>query len=160
MQIKVSKNDYATIDAEDAVLVRSYTWWLLTKAGLKYAYTQKRINGKQVTILLHRLVMSADPSVRIDHRDRDGLNCQKSNLRVATQSQNMANASKHWDGSSDYIGVCWDKSKNRWLAHLGVRGRFLNLGRFRTAIEAAKVRDAAALVYFGEFANLNFPEEL
>jgi hypothetical protein len=62
------------------------------------------------------------------------------------------------NSSSGYKGVSWHVAK-KWRAQVRIGGTNKNLGYFHTAEEAAKVYDAAALLYFGEFACTNFPRE-
>lgn len=56
-----------------------------------------------------------------------------------------------------YLGVCWHKTRMRWYAYISVEGKIKNLGVFMSDEEAARKRDEAALLYFGERAKLNFP---
>jgi hypothetical protein len=61
------------------------------------------------------------------------------------------------NSSSKYIGVSWDKSRNKWTVSININNKAKFLGRFKYEIEAAKVRDQATLKYYGEYGNLNFP---
>ncbi|MNV95713.1 AP2 domain protein [compost metagenome] len=47
------------------------------------------------------------------------------------------------------------KSKRRFTAQIQVDGKYIHLGRFKTAEEAARVYDAAAVEAVGEFALTN-----
>jgi hypothetical protein len=114
-------------------------------------------DGKEHTQKMHRLILGiADPKLDVDHRDGDGLNNCRSNLRVATRQQNGSNQRKRAN-SNTYKGVCFDKSRNRWLAGIKVNYKRINLGRFESEIEAAQMYDVAAKELHGEFARLNFP---
>ena len=58
-----------------------------------------------------------------------------------------------------YRGVHWDKTRDKWCAFVSLPGqRTKNLGRFHSEEMAGKAYDAAAIVQFGEFAQLNFPK--
>lgn len=92
----------------------------------------------------------------VDHKDHDGLNNRRSNLRWATQSQNCVNTSKLARGVSGFRGV--SKMRNKWHAAVNVSKKRIHLGTYVTAEEAAKAYDRAAREHFGEFARLNFPE--
>lgn len=106
--------------------------------------------------LLHRWITGE--TRKIDHRDRDGLNNCRSNLRVYASGQNQANTTKYRGSfSSVYKGVSWDKVRGQWRASANVSGKATNLGRFNYAHEAALEYDRAALKEWGEFALLNFP---
>jgi ribosomal protein L19E len=108
---------------------------------------------------MHRLIMGVtDPKNIIDHKDCDGLNNQKSNLRRCTQGQNQANRPKRSYSIGKYKGIALapTKRKVRWRAQIKNIGKVLGLGYFDTQEEAAMAYDKAALEIHGEFANLNF----
>jgi hypothetical protein len=88
----------------------------------------------------------------VDHRDRNPLNNQRSNLRLASNSQNGAN-SLNADGS--FKGVSWNDKKQKWAAYIKVNYIQTHLGYFDSEIEGATAYNAAALRIFGQFANLN-----
>lgn len=60
--------------------------------------------------------------------------------------------------TSQFTGVCWSPLKNKWQAYLSRKGKNINLGFWNTEEEAAMRRDIAAMVYYGDGANFNFPE--
>ena len=150
------------LDDDDFELVSKYNWCVAKDCNTFYACRNKEMpkeNGKRKRkrIVLHRLVMGVDnPKIQIDHADRNGLNCQKSNLRICTPSQNMANRGKCKNSTSKYIGVCWAAKRKKWMAFLQTNGKSNNIGFYNCEIEAAKARDNVAKEIFGEFANLNF----
>lgn len=89
----------------------------------------------------------------MDHEDGDGLNCRRRNLRRAGETQNHGNVQVRCDNSSGYRGV--DKQGDRWRARLRKKGGDVSLGAFGSAEDAARAWNAAARVYFGEFAFQN-----
>lgn len=91
----------------------------------------------------------------IDHRDHNGLNNQKSNLRFCTPSENAMNARKNENSSSVYKGVCFFNRDKKWLAQIQVNGKPIRLGCFASEVEAAKAYNNKAIELFCEFANLN-----
>jgi hypothetical protein len=91
-----------------------------------------------------------DPTANhIDHKDWNGLNNQRNNLRSASHSQNLGNG-RFRRGISGFRGVA--AVGDRWRAY--VAG--IHLGTFATPEEAARAYDAAAIARFGEFATTNF----
>lgn len=107
---------------------------------------------------VHRKIMNPPAGIEVDHINGNPLDNRRSNLRLATRAQNTRNRKKPIRGvTSQYKGVTWDKSRNKWLAAIGFSGRRINLGRFVLEIDAALAYDRAAIRYFGEFARLNFP---
>ena len=145
----VNGRGFALVDDADVPLVSSYRWYLLRDRHTCYATA--RPGG--VTIYMHCLIMGQRG---IDHRDHDGLNNQRSNLRPATQSQNNANQRSR-GGASSYKGVSRRDARSGWRAQLMTGNRFVHLGSFATEEDAARAYDAAALALWGQYARLNFP---
>lgn len=106
---------------------------------------------------MHRQVMKYDGELFIDHKNRNGLDNRRANLRIATAGQNNANSVRNLScKSSKYRGVCRKKGCNKWLASIRYHDRHIHLGYFENEIDAAKAYDEAAKKYHREFAMLNF----
>ena len=149
--------DWALVDDDVFERAEQYTWRRESyerKNGEPREYAFASIDG--VRTRLHHLVMglpTVDEDV-IDHRNHDGLNNLKCNLRQASGRQNGQNAYKPWDSLSEYIGVT--PKKNYWGAACGG----VYLGQYETEIEAATAHDQAAIRMYGEGALTNgFSEE-
>lgn len=141
---------FATVDDEAFPLAEYFKNWNINKSGNVICSRHKG------SILLHILLYGRAPNgFDWDHINRDKLDNCRENLRIATRSQNKANSVKHRDNTSGFKGVCFDKSRNRWLATLGFNGKQLYLGRYRDKKEAALAYDNAAKEHFGEFAVTN-----
>ena len=154
--ISLSHGLFAQVDDEDFEYLNQFKWKLLRINTLNYSIRY----GKNGHYLMHREIMKIKKNEMIDHKDRNGLNNQKNNLRIATRSQNGANRKSC--GSSNYLGVSknLDYRKNgekiRWRTQIQKNGIKIKLGSFKTEIEAAKAYDLKAKELHGEFANLNF----
>jgi hypothetical protein len=146
----VNGRGFALVDDGDVPLVSGYRWYLLDAGHTCYAMARP---GHR-TIYMHALIMGESGP---DHRDGDGLNNQRSNLRPATRTQQNANRRADLGGTSRYKGVGWHKASNRWRAYIKISGRYQGLGNFDAEADAARAYDAAAILAFGEFARLNFP---
>lgn len=95
--------------------------------------------------------------VEIDHKDRNKSNNRFSNLREATNSQNITNRISV-SNTSGYRGVVWVEQHKKWKATLKAGRKVYNLGYFDDPIEAAHRYDRAAKEHQGEFAIFNFPK--
>jgi hypothetical protein len=104
-------------------------------------------------IMIRRGLLVSGSRLEVDHIDRDGLNNQIVNLRVATRSQNNHNSSSRL-GASLYKGV--SRTGMRWRAQICGK----HIGSFRTEREAALAYDVEARKKFGDYAYLNFPGEM
>lgn len=113
-----------------------------------------RWHGEREQLLHRRLMDPPNGKVLCDHKNGDGLDNRRDNLRRATHSQNGANMRKHVDAlHSRFLGV--DRHEDKWRA----RSQEIYLGRFDTEEAAARAYDKHAAAAFGEFAALNFPAE-
>lgn len=138
-----------------------YEWlnqykWTARQAGRTWYAHRHRKGG---SISMHREIMRPGPGLVVDHIDRNGLHNRESNLRVCTPAENQRNRPAV-GGSSQYKGVSYDKEHKKWEAGIHINGRRIHIGLFESEIEAARAYDRVARELFGEFAYLNFPEEV
>jgi hypothetical protein len=152
-----------TVDDGDYESVSRFKWY--EKKGKKniYAYTtltMGRISGKLkcASIGLHQLIMRPPKGMDVDHRNHNGLDCRRENMRICTRSQNIAHSRKK-TGSSRFKGVFWVEVLRKWRSRIKVNYKGIHLGVFIDEVKAARAYDKAALEYFGEFAYTNFPLE-
>ena len=92
--------------------------------------------------IIWKMVHGVDP-IQVDHEDGDTLNNRLKNLRNVTQAQNQQNTKLRSNNTSGVTGVCWDKSKQRWLVSIGVSGKSKYVGRFKSFEEAVDARSQA-----------------
>lgn len=139
----------ALVDDCDYEYLNQWEWRALITGKNIYAI-------RSPNILMHRIIINTPKGMDTDHRDHNGLNNQRSNLRICTTSQNLFNRSNAIRSKVKYKGV--SKSKRGYKVYIFHDGKQINLGRFTNIIEAAKVYDEAAKKYHGEFACLNFKD--
>lgn len=153
-EIPLTKGKVALVDDADFEAVNAFKWYV-TKAGRRF-YAAR---GSKVRIYMHRFLMG--PRVPgVDHRDGDGLNNQRENLRPATTAQNaQAFRSEKIGATSIYRGVRVRRHLRnaKWTAEIKVSGKKIHLGYFILETDAARAYDVASRKYFGEFASPNFP---
>lgn len=152
--VHLTKGVSAKVDDSDFADVSNFKWYCLS-GRKKYA---ARRNGKKIT-LMHRFLMKANENILIDHKNGDGLDNRRQNLREATRSQNQCNATSmiRKNNRSGYRGVTkHPKGINKpWRATIIVNWKQISLGYFKTKEDAAIAYNDAAKKYHGEFARLN-----
>jgi len=154
VRIPVGKT-FAIVDAEDAEQVGRYAWRLARGRPIANTFKSESPDGKQHTMQMSHVVMGKPPKGMMwDHVDRDTLNNRRSNLRLATNSQNQANTGPR-RGSSRYKGVSWMKSKGRWMVQFRHEGQDHFVGYFHDEHRAAVAYNQAVLKIVGEFAYQN-----
>jgi hypothetical protein len=126
-------------------------WQAVFTKGVWYASLSKRENGKKKFIRMHRLILPLPTGKITDHRDRNGLNNQRKNLRPATHRQSQANKNISRNNTSGIKGVTRHKAGKKW--QVTVCGKYIGL--FHTKKEAASAYNRIAIKVFGEFATPN-----
>ncbi len=158
IEVKLTQGLVTVIDAEDFDLVSQYKWCAHRDGNTHYAVSRRRINGRQKTVKLHRIILSAPAGMHVDHIDGNGLDNTRANLRLCTNVENGRNRRKQAGTSSEFKGVS-KLSKGRppkpWLASIKFDKK-IHTRCFPTEIEAALWYDEMAMEHFGEFAKLNF----
>ena len=149
----------ALVDEEDYDLVMQYRWHIFEiarRGRLHGPYATARIkceDGSWRDAWMHTLLTGWPLT---DHVDGNGLNNHRSNLRAATNAQNVRNGRPR-GGTSQFKGVTWYRARRKWHAAIMLNGKRHHLGYFTDEVEAARAYDAAAVRLHGEFARLNFP---
>lgn len=129
-------------------------WYVAKCGGEKHRYAGYIKNGQMV--LMHRVIMQTPPRLFTDHIDGNGLDNRRSNLRIATPSQNAANSRHNPENRKPYQGV-YAEPYARWRARIRFNGVLETLGSFKSAENAATAYNLRAYELFGEFAYGNLP---
>jgi hypothetical protein len=88
----------------------------------------------------------------VDHINGERADDRWCNLRIASISQNAANAKKHKDNFSGFKGVEFHKQTAKWRARICIHGRKISLGLFNNKEEAHEAYWLAAKNVFAEYA--------
>lgn len=146
--VSLSRGLEATIDKSDIEIVAGYRWSTLINSRTGHAYAVRY--EKQKCFLMHRVLLGAPGHLHVDHADGDGLNNRRSNIRLATQSQNMANSVLVRRNKLGVRGV--RKKKGKFRAEISHDNKTVHLGYYDTAEEASAAYKGAAKLLWGEFA--------
>lgn len=152
--IPLTKGHFAIVDDEDFERLKAFRWHAKVCNGTCYAIRSERVGGRMKTVPMHREIFGAE-GMRVDHRNRNGLDNRRENLRHANASQNGINRGPQKNNTSGFKGVCFDKSVGKWLSKIKKNGRAINLGRFDNPKLAAAAYDKKAIELHGEFAVTN-----
>lgn len=148
---------FAMVDDEDFDTLSKFKWTLNTviigNCVKLYAKRNELIEGRQRMLKMHRLIMGCTKGdgKMIDHKDGNGLNNTRDNLRFCTPSQNQQNRKTR--KSHGYLGIY--KRGSNWCSKICINRKQMHLGSFLDKKSAAIAYNDAAKKYHGEFARLN-----
>ena len=170
IEIPLTQDQVALVPDDDHEWVSVVKWFAKWNQATRSFYAARNVSTgmkhpKQRTLRMHRVIWEhhngpIPDGFTVDHADRNSLNNCPSNLRLATRTQQCQNQGLRSDNKSGYRGVSWWRRSEKWLAQIRVDGKLIYLGLYDDPIAAARAYDAAAIEHFGEFAVLNFPQEV
>lgn len=146
-KIPLTQGYFALVDDEDYAYLRRFSWYAIVKSNTVYAYNDHS--------RMHRVIMKPPGRMKVHHKNGDGLDNRKCNLVVTTQQENVRQAKKRADATSQYKGVSWRIELQRWHARLYVDGKVHLLGNFDEESAAAAAYNTAVLKHLGEGYPLN-----
>lgn len=149
---------YALVSPDDFEWAGRLLWHLRPDGYV--GRTEPKPDGGKHTVFLHREVNGTPAGYLTDHINNDKLDNRRENLRTATDTENNLNRRQRTDNTSGFRGVSFHKATKKWQAAIACKRKWKSLGYFATREDAARAYDAAALQLHGEFARLNFPDEV
>lgn len=156
IEIPLTRGYVALIDEGDAERVLEHRWSAVPIGRTVYAQRAvKRSDGRWTSQRLHTFLTGYAVT---DHRNGDGLDNRRANLRQATQGQNVCNQQMRSDNTSGFKGVTWFGTRGPWVAQIQHKRKHHSLGFYQDPAEAGRAYDEAARRLHGEHAALNFPE--
>ena len=155
MKIPLTQGYFAEVDDEDYEKVNQHSWYASIEEHTVYARSEQ--GGS-----MHRLILSLKKGDKreADHRDGNGLNNRRYNLRICSRQQNCYNKRPQQGGTSRFKGVSWSRKVNKWQAYIGFNNKGIYLGYYSDQQVAAIRYDMAAIYFFGQFARINYPDML
>jgi hypothetical protein len=144
-----------TLDLADLPIFRAHIWHVHPDGNTFYvSRNAKKATGRWGTVKLHQLLVETQPGQVVDHRDGNGLNNSRSNLRACTPSENLRNRGTPRTNTSGYKGVSWSPSSRKWKAAIRVDGVDHHLGVFTTKEAAYEAYCSASKALHGAFSRL------
>ncbi len=147
--VPLSKDLFALIDVSDIELVDQYSW----HAGFRRdtAYAACSTHKPRKMIYMHRLITNAPHGLEVDHKFGNTLDNRRSQLRLATRSQNAKNMKTPKHNNSGLKGVHWSKVMNKWGVRIGCDGTSKVIGYFSDKTLAHEAYKDASVRLHGEF---------
>lgn len=149
--IRLTQGKFAIVDAADYERLAQHKWCAVRNRDTFYAARASK--GRQIK--MHREILKAPADMQCDHKNHNGLDNRRCNLRLCTAAQNQYNRKPHRNGTSKYKGVYWSEQNKKWCAEICHNGRMIRIGHFDYELDAVIAYDDKAAELFGEFAYLN-----
>jgi hypothetical protein len=149
--IQLTQGKSTAVSDEDFDFLDQFKWCAKKCGGNKF-YAVRR-GSNRMMLYMHKVILDLPSGSEGDHINGDSLDNQRGNLRPATRLQNLRNRKKFKTNTSGFTGVCFYKNRINlpWNARIQIHGKFIHLGFFASAIEAAKIRNRAAKKFFGKY---------
>ncbi len=159
-EISLTQGKVAIVDDVNYEWLNQWKWTYRPDRYTGYAVRNlPRNKGKRVQVRMHRFILNTPPGMETDHRNMNGLDNRRVNLRICTKGQNQMNTRKRTGHTSRFKGVSWKTQDEKWEAKITVSGKRHHLGRYISEIDAAQAYDRAAREHYGAFARPNFAEK-
>lgn len=153
-EIVLTKGMVAIVDEEDYERAVAFKWSANNCNGRWYARRLVKSGKKRRVVYLHRFLVNAPAGLMVDHKNGNGLDCCRKNMRLATNGQNQSNARMPRNNTTGFLGV--GRVLRRWKAQISINGNKTYLGTYTTAEAAASAYDAKVREIRGEFGRTNF----
>ncbi|MCR4324148.1 MAG: AP2 domain-containing protein [Candidatus Curtissbacteria bacterium] len=156
---KIGKGKFVIVDNEDFDYLNQFRWHYDNGYAHRREYFKNKDNKfdktKYKNIYMHNLIIDCPEDKTTDHKNFNGLDNRKENLRIGSWTQNMQNTRSSKNGFKGVFFANDHKRIKRWRAEINVNKKRICLGYFKTSEQAGEAYNYAAKQYFGEFAYLN-----
>lgn len=147
-KIPLTRGKYAIVDDEDYVYLSQFSW----HDGGRYAIRHTSRKDGHRPVWMHREIIGVSKGKHVDHINGDCYDNRRTNLRLATSSQNNQNAKIRKDNTTGYKGVCYRAKSRDYVAYININGKRIHLKTYRNLEDAIVARKTAELKYHGAFA--------
>ena len=157
----LTKGRVTVVDDGDFDWLSEWKWsytYNVRNIDFGYAVRRNSPNIKPRQLYMHRVIVGARPGEVVDHINGNRLDNRRSNLRICTQSENLANKQVHLAGESGFKWVYPNKKSGGWVVRMKIAGKMTHIGSFKDKVAAALAADDVALKLYGPHAKLNFPK--
>ena len=139
-EIQLTQGQVALVDDDIFEELNQFKWCVVKDRKIFYAHRQlPTVNGKRCKIKMHHAIIGKPPKgYETDHKNGQGLDNQRHNLRHVTHRENCQNR-KNQESSSQYPGIYWKKDEKKWIAQIQINGKSNSLGCFVDELEAFKI---------------------
>lgn len=151
-RIALSQGKYAKVDDADFGFLSQWNW-VYAENTRGYGYAVGWVDKRNQR--MHRFLLSAPNGLDVDHKNGDGLDNRRENIRICTRRQNQMNRKVQSISTSGIKGVFYApkaSAKNPWRAVIRINGKKTHLGLFPSKEEAGNAYAQATAKYHGEFA--------
>jgi len=156
--IPLSQGQFALVDDCDFDELSKHKWCAFWDEAVKGFYAIRTALPEKKTVRMHRFILGLDHGDKRqgDHKNRNTLDNQRSNLRVVTQEDNKRNKGMQRNNTSGYTGV--DRFMGiKWRVMCNIKGKKKHIGLFSSLEDAAQVSFLFSYLHNGEFSRYSHP---
>lgn len=151
-KIPLHEGIFVIVDEHNYLWLMKWKWSIAEGRNTCYAYRSiQGADGRRRPLSMHRLIMGCPTGLEVDHRNGQGLDNRRSNLRNATPQQQRQNMGLYSRNNTGFAGVQKDR-QGKFRARIRVNKREIWLGRYATIEEAAAVRAQAERHFRGDWS--------
>lgn len=151
-RIPLTSGKHTLVDVADLEWLSQWKWHTHLSGEVFYAGRFQWDGQKNWHISMARLILGlTDSSLYADHKNGDTLDNRRSNLRVATYVQSLANRRRYKNNVTGFKGVGWDCQRKKYRARLKHGGKTVHSSFHDTPEQAFDAYKHAAVSLHGEF---------
>ena len=153
-ELLTSNSHVVLLDDIDYENVSRWRWSAVRKHDVWYAIRNIYVGGgrehrKVRRVYMHRLLIDAPKGMQVDHKNGNGLDNRRDNLRATTHQINQRNrAGPQSNSKSGVNGVYWHKQRGKWAAMMRISGKNIPLGLYASIEQAAAARKVGEQKYW------------